>query len=368
MSRQIPFLDLSHIPEDLKIQLREKFSQMLDKGIFSGGEEVELLEKNLQEYLGINHAIACSNGTDALELALRALAIGPGDEVIVPALSWVSTAEAVVLVGAKPIFIDIDASGLMNLNSIESKKSSRTKAIIPVHLYGRMVDMEKLLLWSKKNKIAVIEDAAQSFGSVLKGKHAGTWGDIGCISFYPTKNLGALGEAGALVTENHNLTTKLRQLLNHGQTFRDHHFLTGRNARIDSLQAGFLNVKLRFFDHWQKNRKYLASIYLQEIKDIPTIRLPEEIISPFHNAHLFVIQTNQRDDLRAYLTKKGIGTAIHYPVIIPYMEPYSDGQKYPIGEKLSQTVLSLPFNPGLYDEDVKRICEEIRNFANQTMG
>ena len=366
MNKQIPFLDLSQIPLDLKIALKEKFSQMLDKGVFSGGEEVEILEKNLQEYVGINHALACSNGTDALELALRALEIGSGDEVIVPALSWVSTAEAVVLVGAKPVFIDTDASGLMDLDLLESKKNSKTKAIIPVHLYGNMVDMEKLLLWSKKNKVAVIEDGAQSFGAVLKGKHAGTWAEIGCLSFYPTKNLGALGEAGAVLTENSILAEKLRHLLNHGQTFRDHHVHIGRNARIDSIQAGFLNVKLEFFSAWQKKRKSLASIYLQELKDFPAIILPQEILSSFHNAHLFVIQTSQRDTLREYLAKKGVGTAVHYPEIIPYMKPYADGHKYPIAEMLSKTVLSLPLNPWLNNADVKRICEEIRNFRFQT--
>jgi dTDP-4-amino-4,6-dideoxygalactose transaminase len=367
MNKQIPFLDLSQIPLDLKIALKEKFSQMLDKGVFSGGEEVEILEKNLKEYLGINHALACSNGTDALELALRALEIGSGDEVIVPALSWVSTAEAVALVGAKPVFIDTDASGLMDLDLLESKKSSRTKAIIPVHLYGNMVDMEKLLLWSKKNKVAVIEDGAQSFGAVLKGKHAGTWGDIGCLSFYPTKNLGALGEAGAVLTEDSNLAEKLRHLLNHGQTFRDHHILVGRNARIDSIQAGFLNVKLGFFSTWQKKRKNLASIYFQELKDIPSISLPQEILSPFHNAHLFIIKTSQRDDLRQFLAQKGVGTAIHYPEIIPFMKPYLDGKKYPVAEMMSKTVLSLPLNPWMKNADVKRICKEIRNFGFQTL-
>jgi UDP-2-acetamido-2-deoxy-ribo-hexuluronate aminotransferase len=362
MNKQIPFLDLSQIPLDLKISLKEKFSQMLDKGVFSGGEEVEILEKNLKEYLGINHALACSNGTDALELALRALEIGSGDEVIVPALSWVSTAEAVVLVGAKPVFIDTDASGLMDLDLLESKKSSRTKAIIPVHLYGNMVDMEKLLLWSKKNKVAVIEDGAQSFGAVLKGKHAGTWGDIGCLSFYPTKNLGALGEAGAVLTEDSNLAEKLRHLLNHGQTFRDHHILVGRNARIDSIQAGFLNVKLGFFNTWQKKRKNLASIYLDGLKNIVDLTLPYYILEPNHNAHLFTIQTSERDKLKSFLEKNGIGTAIHYPTIIPKMLPYLDGKEYQSAENLSKGILSLPLNSWMNEDDILSISIEIKRF------
>jgi len=362
MNKQIPFLDLSQIPMDLKIALKEKFSEMLEKGIFSGGEEVELLEKNLQKHLGIHYALACSNGTDALELALRALDVGPGDEVIVPALSWVSTAEAVVIVGANPVFIDTDESGLMDLDLLESKKSSRTKAIIPVHLYGRMVDMKKLLSWSKKNRVAVIEDAAQSYGAVLKGRNAGTWGDIGCFSFYPTKNLGALGEAGAVVTEDKNLAEKLRHLLNHGQSFRDHHVQIGRNARIDSIQAGFLNIKLEYFKGWQQKRKNLALIYLNGLKNIVDLTLPYDILEPNHNAHLFVIQTSERDKLKSFLEKKGIGTAIHYPNIIPKMLPYFDGKEYQSAENLSKGILSLPLNPWMIEDDILSINIEIKRF------
>lgn len=362
MSKKIPFLDLSQIPEELKIRLREKFSQMLETGVFSGGEEVAKFEENLRKYLEVPYAVACSNGTDALEIALRVLEIGPGDEVIVPALSWVSTAEAVCMTGAKPVFVDTDQNGLMDLELLDMKVSPRTKAVIPVHLYGKMVDMEKLLAWSKNQKIKVIEDAAQAFGSAKNNISAGNWGDLGCFSFYPTKNLGALGEAGAIVTKDKILYGKIKQLVNHGQTKRDEHHSIGKNARIDSIQAGLLNVKMDYFDAWQKKRKLLASIYLRKLHEIPGIRLPDGILSPSHNAHLFVIQTNKRDELKSFLHSSGIGTVIHYPSIIPKMEPYMDGNKYQSADRLSQQILSLPLNPWITEEDVLSITCALNRF------
>lgn len=362
MNKPIPFLDLSQIPLDLKIALKEKFSQMLDKGVFSGGEEVVLFESRLKEYLRVPFAIPCSNGSDALEVALRILGIGTGDEVIVPALTWVSTAEAVIMSGAKPVFADTDENGLIDLGKLESLTTQKTKAIIPVHLYGKMVDMERLLGWSNPKNIRVVEDAAQAFGAFQNGISAGNWGDIGCFSFYPTKNLGALGEAGALTTKDENLHRKLMQLANHGQTSRDEHHGVGRNAKIDSIQAGFMNVKMDYFESWQKKRKLLASIYLDSLKNLVGLTLPAEILESNHNAHLFVIQTDKRNSLKLFLDSKGIGTAIHYPTIIPKMLPYLDGKEYPCAEKLSKCILSLPLNPWITEEDVLSISNEIKRF------
>ena len=365
MSKQIPFLDLSQIPEDLKIRLREKFSQMLETGVFSGGEEVAKFEENLSKHLDVPYALACSNGTDALEIALRVLEIGQGDEVIVPALSWVSTAEAVCMAGAKPVFVDTDWDGLMDLDLLDQKVSSRTKAIIPVHLYGKMVDMEKLLAWAKKQNVKVVEDAAQAFGSVQNNISAGNWGDIGCFSFYPTKNLGALGEAGAIVTKDEIHYEKIKQFLNHGQTKRDEHHSIGKNARIDSIQAGFLNVKLEYFNTWQKKRKSLSSLYLENLKNIGDLLLPSFINQNNHNAHLFVIQTDKRDELKLFLENFGIKTAIHYPSIIPKMAPYLDGNEYHFSEKLSKRILSLPLNPWMSEEDVFSVSYFIKIFFKE---
>ena len=366
MRRQIPFLDLADFPADLKLELQAKFSQMLDKGIFSGGEEVVGLENELKAYLKAPYFIACSNGTDALEIALRALNLGQGDEVIVPAMTWVSTAEAVQLVAATPVFAEIDANGLLDLDKLPKYLSPKTKAIIPVHLYGKMVNMKKLSALAKANNLYLIEDAAQAFGACQHGIPAGLWGDIGCFSFYPTKNLGALGEAGGLSTKDSSMDRKIRLLINHGQEVRDTHEIVGRNARIDTLQAGFLRVKLNHFDHWQRNRKALAKQYLGKLSKLTNIQVPAGILEEDHNAHLFVIQTPERDNLKLHLQSRGIGTAIHYPNPIPLMPVYSNQPgAFPIAEKFSHTILSLPLHPFLSEEDVKYICSEIIAFFDK---
>ncbi|MCH6201643.1 DegT/DnrJ/EryC1/StrS family aminotransferase [Aquiflexum sp. LQ15W] len=367
MKQQVPFLDLSLIDQELKSALEQKFSEMLSKGIFSGGEEVDFLSNNLAKYLNTdNEVIPCSNGTDALEVALRALGISEGDEVIVPALSWISTAEAVSMVRAIPVFIDTDTSGLMDLGLLDKVINPMTKAVIGVHLYGKMLDMEKLVAWGKLNAVKVIEDNAQGFGAHQGGKSAGCWGDVGCFSFYPTKNLGALGEAGALITHDEQLAKKIRMLINHGQSFRDRHEMLGRNSRIDSIQAGFLNVKLAYFKKWQEKRKILADIYLQNLTGVGDLILPETILGSEHNAHLFVVQSNFRDELKQYLEDMGIGTAIHYPTIIPKMKPYLIQKEFHVSEIWSKRALSLPLNPFLKKNEVWYIIEEIKKFYSKT--
>jgi UDP-2-acetamido-2-deoxy-ribo-hexuluronate aminotransferase len=366
MYKPIPFLDLSLIPKEIQMALGKKFDIMLENGVFSGGEEVSLFEQNLITYLGAAYAIACANGTDALEIALRALEIGPGDEVIVPALTWVSTAEAVILVGAKPVFVDTDQSGLMDLNLLEELITTNTKAIIPVHLYGKMVDMGRLMSWASEKGINVIEDNAQGFGAIQNGKMAGSWGDIGCFSFYPTKNLGAVGEAGAVTTSNETLANRIKKLVNHGQSSRDHHELVGKNARIDTIQAGFLNVMYGHYDSFQKKRKDLAKIYLKHLNGVGDLNLPIGMMEPSHNCHLFVVQTDFRDDLKSFLMEKQIGTAIHYPRIIPKMNPYYSETQFPVSEKLTQTVLSLPLNPYMDKSQILRVCKAIQEFYSKT--
>lgn len=360
---KIPFLDLSRIDDELKEILKAKFSEMLDAGVFSGGKEVELLESSISKILNSPFSIPCANGTDALELALRALEIGPGDQVIVPAMTWVSTAEAVVLVGAKPVFVDTDEDGLI-ISDWEKSITQQTKAVIPVHLYGKMVEMETLLSKAKSHGLFVIEDAAQGFGAFQNGKAAGTWGDIGCLSFYPTKNLGALGEAGMCLTSTSELSRTIKLLSNHGQPIRDQHELVGRNSRIDSIQAGFLNVFLEKWDENLARRKALAKVYLEGLAGISDIRLPSGIDQPDHNAHLFVIQTERRDKLKAFLANKGIGSAIHYPMILPEMKPFRTVGDFPNSRKISNEGLSLPLNPWLRESEVREVIEGVREFYN----
>ena len=357
----IPFLDLSRMEETLKNRLKDRFSAVLDAGIFSGGREVEQLETAVSTYLNSCASIPCANGTDALELALRVLGIGLGDEVIVPAMTWVSTAEAVVLVGAKAIFWGTDENGLIR-SDWQKGITPKTKAVLPVHLYGKMVEMESLISKAKSLGIFVIEDAAQAFGAFQHGKAAGTWGDVGCLSFYPTKNLGALGEAGMCLTQAKDLAEKLRLLLNHGQPVRDQHELVGRNSRIDTLQAAFLNVMLEDFAANQKKRKVIAKQYLEAFSGIEGLKLPLDILEADHNAHLFVIQTERRDELKAFLTKKGIGTAIHYPKILPDMKPFAIEGDFENARSLAKNGLSLPLNPFITEAELDFICGSVKGF------
>ncbi|MDR7132116.1 dTDP-4-amino-4,6-dideoxygalactose transaminase [Algoriphagus sp. 4150] len=358
---RVPFLDLKRMDSELKSALKSKFSEMLDEGVFSGGKEVKSLESKVSTYLSSPFSIACANGTDALELALRALQIGSGDEVIVPAMTWVSTAEAVVMVGAEPIFWDTDANGLLAADW-EEAITGKTKAVMPVHLYGKMVDMENLMAKAKKHKLFVIEDGAQSFGSFQKKKAAGTFGDVGCLSFYPTKNLGALGEAGMCLTDSPELNGRIRRLLNHGQKARDEHELVGRNSRIDAIQAGFLAVFMDRFASFQELRKRFAGMYLKELADREELRLPAGILEEDHNAHLFVVQTPKRNELKEFLSKQGVGTAIHYPHSLPEMRGFACAGNFENAGKLSRQGLSLPLNPWMRGEDIVFVCAKIREF------
>ncbi len=357
----IPFLDLQRIDESLKKRLKSKFSEVLDAGIFSGGKEVATFQETVSAFLSSRISISCANGTDALELALRALEIGPGDEVIIPAMTWVSTAEAVVMVGAKPVFWDSDEDGLIR-EDWEKAVSTRTKTIIPVHLYGKMVRMKDLSVKAKAHGISVVEDAAQAFGSIQEGRAAGTWGEVGCLSFYPTKNLGSLGEAGMCLTQDETLATRIRLLLNHGQPIRDQHELIGRNSRIDTLQAAFLNVLLEDFEKNQSRRKAIAKRYLAAFNGISELKLPSGILEADHNAHLFVVRTERRDELKAFLAEQGVGTAIHYPKIIPDLKPFQTDGDFGYARRLSLTGLSLPLNPSLMEEEIDFITYSVTTF------
>ncbi len=357
----IPFLDLGRMDESLKHRLKDRFSVVLDAGIFSGGAEVRSLEKSVSGLLKSGYSVSCANGTDALELALRALEIGPGDEVIVPALTWVSTAEAVLLVGAKPVFWDTDEEGLIR-EDWEKAVNPRTKALLPVHLYGKMANMSLLTEKAKSLGLFVVEDAAQAFGAVQNGKAAGTWGEVGCLSFYPTKNLGALGEAGMCLTQDETLAQRLKLLLNHGQPVRDQHEMVGRNSRIDTLQAAFLNVLLEDFGQNQAKRKAVAKSYLDALSGIEGLLLPKGILEPDHNAHLFVVQTDRRDKLKFFLGENGIGTAIHYPGILPDMKPFAAEGDFGNARNLARKGLSLPLNPFLTPGEIGLISEKIQEY------
>jgi len=360
----VPFLDLKRISAPQKEKLIQAFEEGLEQGLYSGGVAVTDFQRELEKFLGVNHVIGLGNGTDALEIALRSLGIGEGDEVIVPALTWVSTAEVVKLVGATPVFSDTDENGLIGDEWVELC-SEKTKAIIPVHLYGKMVNMEYLVQEAKRKNLWVIEDAAQSFGAVQNGRASGTIGDIGALSFYPTKNLGALGEAGACTTHDQELAEKISLLSNHGQSQRDVHEFSGRNARIDTLQAAFLSVQLLFFKAQQIKRKENAKKYLEVFADLEELELPKGILELDHNAHLFVIKCKKRDELCLFLKLKGIRTAIHYPMILPDMSPFRADGGFAKARSITKTCLSIPLNPFLTDQEIEYVIKTVRDFFSQ---
>jgi UDP-2-acetamido-2-deoxy-ribo-hexuluronate aminotransferase len=362
MKLRIPFLGLDKVHQSLQDELASKFGELIHAGVFSGGIEVDAFAEEIRDYLGAPFVIPCSNGTDALEIAMKVLGIGSGDEVILPALTWVSTAEAIRNVGAVPRFVDVTTDGLIDLDRVEGKLSRATKAIIPVHLYGKMVDMDRLSLIAEGFDIKVIEDAAQAFGAFRVGRSAGLWGGVGCFSFYPTKNLGALGEAGMMVTMDAAVANQCRLWVNHGQVERNAHLISARNAKIDTLQAAFLRIKLRHFSSMQAIRKELAEIYLRRLRGIDELTLPSGILEHDHNAHLFTVQCKQRDQLKVYLEQYGIGSAIHYPQILPQMSPYMDGAPYPVAETVAKNTLSLPLNPSLTSEEVQEVAEVVARF------
>ena len=362
MKKPIPFLELATQHAQLADELTIKFRHLLKKGIFSAGEEVDGFERNVQNLLKLPSAIACSNGTDALGLALRALEIGEGDEVIVPDFTWVSTAEAVVNVGAKPVFCDVKEDGLISFGHLEKLIGAKTKAVIPVHLYGKMVDMKALMTLAKRYRLKVIEDAAQAFGAFQHGISAGAYGDVGCFSFYPTKNIGALGEAGLMVTHDKRLEKRLRLILNHGRSERNVHVMAGQNSKIDTLQAGFLNVKLGYYKQWTQWRRKLAAVYLNELTGIKALVLPEEVLEESHNVHLFTVRLKERDALKTFLQENGIGTLIHYPVQLSETEAFDQPSFTPMAKQISQSTLSLPLHPYLGEDEAMRVCETIKVF------
>ena len=358
---KIPFLDLSRLHSRQLDSLNDIFSQTLLFDRLSRGKAVKDFERNFSQYLEVSHCISCGNGTDALEIILRAINLGAGDEVIVPANGWLSAAEVVKLVGARPVFVDVDPR-TYNIDSkqIEAAISPRTRAIIPIHLYGLPADMPAIMETAEKHGLYVIEDCAQAHGASIFGKKVGSWGHAAAFSFYPTKNLGALGDAGAIVTADARLAEKCRMIANHGQSRRDEHQVLGRNSRMDSLQAGVLNYRLRFLDKGNQKRRQLAQFYRERLQRLP-LQLPEEYEICAHVYHLFVISTENREALRAYLSDQSIGTLIHYPVAVSDM-PHLNPTKAPVASEQSQKILSLPLYPEMTEGEVLTVCDAIRKF------
>lgn len=362
----IPFLDLKRLYQGRPQLLEEAIQEVLQENIFVGGRQSALFEEAFEKYTGTTHAIACGNGTDALELMLEAAGVGAGDEIIVPAISWVATAAAVARVGALPVFADVEESYFtLDPAGLPSLLTEKTKAVLAVHLYGQMANMPGLQEFTEKHGLLLFEDAAQAHGAGLDGKKAGNRGVAAAFSFYPTKNLGALGDAGSVLTSDDQLARKVRQLGNHGQLKKHEHELRGRNSRMDSLQAAVLLAKLPFLDEWNSERRKLAQLYNEQLSAFPEVHIPRERKGALHVYHLYVIRCSERDGLKEFLAEKGIETAIHYPQALSSLSLFQQCKgagQCPVAEKVSSQILSLPLFPGLMPEEVKYVCESIKLF------
>ncbi|HNP23887.1 MAG TPA: DegT/DnrJ/EryC1/StrS family aminotransferase [Panacibacter sp.] len=364
---QVPFLSFRTVQEALKREMQLGFERFYDRGWYILGEELKQFESAYAQFNQTNHCVGVSNGLDALTLALKALGAGPGDEVIVPSNTFIATVLAVSHTGAVPVFAEPDVDSYnITPATIALHVSKRTRAIIPVHLYGQSCAMNGIMDLAVAEGLFVVEDNAQAQGARCKDKLTGSWGHINATSFYPGKNLGALGDAGAITTDDEAYAAQVRLLRNYGSAIKYQHEITGHNMRMDELQAVFLRVKLRYLHEWNAYRQQVAGWYRELLADAGDLVLPAVHADCSHVYHLFVVRTQSRDALQQFLQEKGVGTLIHYPVP-PHLQQayrylgYRKGD-FPIAEMLASTCLSLPVYPGITAEEVGYVCDCIKLF------
>lgn len=349
-------------------ELLHAIGEVIDSGNFSGGSFVERFETDFAKYCGTRNAIGLGSGTEALWLTLVAMGIGPGDEVVTVPMTFAATVEAICLAGARPVFVDIEArTYTMDPAALERVLTSRTKAIMPVHLFGQVADMTPILETARTRGLPVIEDAAQAHGAEYNGKKAGALGDVGCFSFYPAKNLGAFGEGGAAVTDDDDLAQRLRILRNHGQYRKNHHSVVGWNSRLDGIQAAVLGVKLRQLDSDNQMRRDHALSYNRALSDLAGISTPVRSENGRHAYHIYAIQARKRSDLIKIFDKKQIGFGIHYPVPIHLQTAYrSLGHKigdFPVAEQCAERFISLPMYPELTSDQITIVTDAVKDSA-----
>ncbi len=376
----IPPVDLTRQHKIISHEVESQVIEILRSGRYIGGAAVTDFEQNFAGYINADHCIGCNSGTDSLYMALRALDIGKGDEVITTSFTFIATSEVIVRVGAKPVFVDITADGFnFDLQQVEAAITERTKAIIAVHLFGQPVNMSELMAIAKKHNISVIEDCAQATGAIWNGKKVGNIGDVGCFSFFPTKNLGGCGDGGAVTTNNSAIASKIKLLREHGLvretgakvTYR--HDLTGLNSRLDSIQAAILDIKLRYLDSWNKQRRVAAQNYHQLLKNIPDIRLPGEVLGGVSVWNQYTIRVRGRDQgteifrdlLRSKLQQEGVISMVYYPLPLHLQPVYQDlGYKLgmlPLTEQAAREVLSLPMFPGITYEEQQQVAYALKD-------
>ncbi len=362
---KVPFLDLKAQYESIRGEIADAMQQVLDRTAFAGGPFVAQFEKEFAAFCGTRFAIGVGSGTDALWMALLGLGIGPGDEVITVPDTFIATAEAISWCGAKPVFVDVDPGTYnMDPSKLDAAITTKTKAVIPVHLFGQMADMDPIMEIARRRKLCVIEDASQAHGAEYKGRKAGSIGDAGCFSFYPGKNLGAYGEAGAVVTNNEDLDKKIRMLRDHGQAKKYFHSLIGWNARMDGIQGAILSVKLKHLPAWSEGRRRNAAIYDVLLKGVPGVVAPKEAAYAKHVYHIYAVRVSDRDRLIAALAEKDIHCGIHYPIPVHLLDAYKSlnlGKgSFPVAERCAAEFVSLPMFPELTREQVATVVKEIR--------
>ena len=362
----IPVLDLGPQVRSIESDVRAALDRVFERASFILGEECKAFEQEFAAYLGASQTVGVASGTDAIHLALRAAGVGPGDEVVTVANTCVPTVSGIASSGGAPVLVDAHPDTLtLDPDRLEGAITSRTKAVVPVHLYGHPCDMDAIAKVANDKGIAVIEDCAQAHGALYKDRMCGTLGLAAAFSFYPTKNLGAYGDAGAIVTDDEDLADRARKLRNYGQSDRYHHDTEGFNSRFDEIQAAVLRIKLRRLDAWVTARRELARQYKEALADLP-LQLPPEASWAKHAYHLFVIRVPERETLMTHLEKEGVGALIHYPVPIHFQKAfahlgYSPGD-FPVAEAAAAEVLSLPLYPELGDDAVSRVVEAVRAF------
>ena len=362
---KVPFLDLNAHHAPLRAEFEEAIRAVIDQNAFAGGPIVAEFEKEFASFCNTRHAIGLGSGTEALWLALLACGVGSGDEVITVPSTFMATAEAITYAGATPVFVDVDErTYTMNPAQLNQALTPRTRAVIPVHLFGQAADMDPILSFARQHDLYVIEDAAQAQGTSYKGHKAGSLGDIGCFSFYPGKNLGAFGEAGAVVTNDSGLDEKIRVLRDHGQTRKYHHAMIGWNCRMDGIQAAVLRIKLRHLDDNNRLRRHHAQLYNELLAELEELTLPFEDPYGQHIYHIYAVRLAERDEMMQLLEEKGISCGIHYPVPVHLQDAYRGlgyaSGAFPVSEQTSAEFLSLPMYPELTEQQVELVTEALR--------
>jgi dTDP-4-amino-4,6-dideoxygalactose transaminase len=364
---KVPFIDLRAQLGSIRGEVLRSFDQVMEQSAFAGGPFVETFERDFASFCGCAYATGVDSGTFALWCALRATGVSAGDEVITAANTFIATAEAITFAGATPVLVDVlDDTFNLDHRQLEKALSRRTKAIVPVHLYGQTADMEPILAFAREYGLAVIEDASQAHGATYRGRRAGTLGDAGCFSFYPSKNLGAFGEGGAVVTGDENLDQQAKMLRDHGQRGKYIHRIVGWNGRMDGLQGAVLSIKLKHLEEGNERRRRNAALYRELLVDLEQLQLPAEASYGRHVYHVFAVRTSRRDALLERLRENDVGCAVHYPIPIHLQEAYQDlgyaEGSFPVAEACSRELLSLPMYPELAPEQIGRVAEVIQRF------